>query len=156
MNIFWLDENLQTNAQYYCDKHVVKMPLEFAQMLSSAMHHCKLDAPYRLTHANHPCSKWVRKSLSNYQLLYDLALAVGDEYTHRYGKIHKSTALLLDNVIPRDIDLFDYGVTPKPNCTKMRFDTDIITTYRNYYNQDKAYMCTYKNRNWPEWLRKTQ
>ena len=36
MNIFFLDENPQKAAQSLCDKHVVKMVLETAQMCSTA------------------------------------------------------------------------------------------------------------------------
>ena len=36
MNIFYLDRDEQKAAQYHCDKHVVKMILESAQLLSTA------------------------------------------------------------------------------------------------------------------------
>ena len=36
MNIFYLDKNPVVAAQMSCDKHVVKMILESAQMLCSA------------------------------------------------------------------------------------------------------------------------
>ena len=36
MNIFYLDKNPVVAAQMQCDKHVVKMILESAQMLSTA------------------------------------------------------------------------------------------------------------------------
>ena len=37
MNIFFLDKTPYKSAQYLCDKHVVKMILESAQMLSTAV-----------------------------------------------------------------------------------------------------------------------
>ena len=36
MNIFYLSTNTDECARYHCDKHVVKMILETAQMLSTA------------------------------------------------------------------------------------------------------------------------
>jgi len=36
MNIFYLHKNPQIIAQELCDKHIVKMPLESAQMLCTA------------------------------------------------------------------------------------------------------------------------
>jgi hypothetical protein len=36
MNIFYLDKDPKKAAQYSCDKHVVKMILESAQMLCTA------------------------------------------------------------------------------------------------------------------------
>ena len=41
MNIFVLDDNPITAAKQHCDKHVVKMIIESAQMLSTA--HRMLD-----------------------------------------------------------------------------------------------------------------
>lgn len=38
MNIFILDENPQKCAEYHCDKHVVKMILETAQILCTVRH----------------------------------------------------------------------------------------------------------------------
>ena len=44
MNIFHLDKNPIKCALYHCDKHVVKMILETAQMLSTAyQRHCGID-----------------------------------------------------------------------------------------------------------------
>ena len=34
MNIFILDDNKSNCAKFHCDKHIVKMPLEMAQMVS--------------------------------------------------------------------------------------------------------------------------
>lgn len=38
MNIFILDENIEKSAQSHVDRHVVKMPLEMAQMLSTNLY----------------------------------------------------------------------------------------------------------------------
>ena len=40
MNIFYLDENPKKCAKYHCDKHVVKMIIEYAQLLSTAHRLC--------------------------------------------------------------------------------------------------------------------
>ena len=70
MNIFYLDKNPDLSAQLHCDKHVVKMILEYAQMLSTA--HRVLDNSqdvYKIAHKNHPCTIWVRENKSNYKWL---------------------------------------------------------------------------------------
>ena len=36
MNIFYLHENPIQNAKWHIDKHIVKMPIEYAQLLSTA------------------------------------------------------------------------------------------------------------------------
>ena len=41
MNIFYLDPNPQIAAELHCDKHVVKMVIEYGQLLSTA--HRMLD-----------------------------------------------------------------------------------------------------------------
>lgn len=61
MNIFALHQDPQIAAQMHCDKHVVKMILESAHMLSTIC-----GEGYKPTHQNHPCTKWARSSRSNF------------------------------------------------------------------------------------------
>ena len=37
MNLFYLDEDFDKCAEYHVDKHIVKMPLEAAQLLCTAI-----------------------------------------------------------------------------------------------------------------------
>ena len=37
MNLFYLDEDLDKCAEYHVDKHIVKMPLEVAQICCTAV-----------------------------------------------------------------------------------------------------------------------
>lgn len=95
MNIFVLDEDPKLCAQMHCDKHVVKMILEHAQMMCTAHHVTdivKHDIPYKPTHMNHPCNKWLRDSVENYEWLYDLTHYLNEEYKYRFNhdKNHKS------------------------------------------------------------------
>ena len=116
MNIFYLDPNPRTCAEMHCDKHVVKMIIEYAQLLSTA--HRVLDGTnsvvlsssgrkktvwtlpdnresilYSATHINHPSAIWVRENIENYNWLFDMWSELLDEYTHRYGKIHACARL---------------------------------------------------------------
>ena len=50
MNIFFLDFDTKKCAQYHCDKHVVKMILETAQLLCGVHWVIGSDAPYKLSH----------------------------------------------------------------------------------------------------------
>lgn len=106
MNIFYLDESSALAAQYHCDKHVVKMILESAQLLSTAHrvldgkkvfeeHRGKFKERYRMpgpletslyeaAYVKHPCSLWARESFENYMWLYWLFIRLLDEYTYRY------------------------------------------------------------------------
>ena len=67
MNIFVLHDDPVVAAQMMCDKHVVKMILESNQMLSTVARKYGHDAPYRSTHAKHPCTLWTGDSLLNGQ-----------------------------------------------------------------------------------------
>ena len=90
MNIFYLDKCPDKAARLQYNKHVVKMILESAQMLCAAHHvlGSKLDIPYKQAHLNHPSTVWTRQSRSTYMWLYNHMMALGDEYTKRYGKTH--------------------------------------------------------------------
>ena len=150
MNIFVLDNDIETCARLHIDKHVVKMILEYAQILSSVHHLSGGTAPYRLTHKNHPCNKWARESLSNYKWLTELGQALGREYTHRYGKVHKSAQVIDALPLP---NIPDIGLTTMPQAMPDEYkDEDVITAYRRFYNAEKIHFASYRNREWPEWL----
>lgn len=93
MQIFVLDYNPKICAEHYCNKHVIKIPIEIAQMLSTAHHVLdgnlatkRINRIYKRTHENHPCSKWVRECRGNYAWAYALALNLLYEYSRRYDK----------------------------------------------------------------------
>lgn len=152
MNIFWLDDDIEKCAKYHCDKHIVKMPVEYAQLLSSAAVHYGHLAPYKETHKNHPCAIWARESEANYALLYDLAVAVGAEYTRRYNKVHKSTIAL--EGLPKVLGMSKGATTPLPNCTTLKEQEhlSIVDRYRLYYLRDKAHILQYKHTEEPWWM----
>ena len=83
MNIFYIDTCPVKAAQMQCDKHVVKMVLESAQMLCAAHHVLEGGAPvpYKLAHKNHPSTVWVRSNSKHYDWLYRHFKALSDEYT---------------------------------------------------------------------------
>jgi hypothetical protein len=81
MNIFVLDTDPLIAAQYHCDKHISKMILESAQMLSTV-----LKGPYRSTHVHHPCTKWVAQSQANALWLWHLMVHLNGEYITRWNK----------------------------------------------------------------------
>ena len=158
MNIFFLDNEPHLAAQYQCDKHVVKMILESAQLLCTAHHLAPCwelpDKFYKATHINHPCSKWVRERTANYCWLGCHAFALCNEYTYRYNKIHASKPIIewcLDNIpnIP-------WGFTSTPALAmpnEYKCD-DPVESYRNYYREVKlkTIQCRWTKREKPEWL----
>ena len=90
MNIFVLSTKPKEAVKWYIDKHVVKMPLETAQILCAVRKQYGDDtAPYKATHIHHPCCQWAAESVENYVWLCILGIELCCEYTYRYGKIHK-------------------------------------------------------------------
>lgn len=154
MNIFVLDKNIKKAAQYHCDKHVVKMIVEYAQLLSSA-HHLSDSAfakdCYKLTHKNHPCAIWVRESKANYIWLYNLFNSLCAEYTARYNKVHK-TYIEKGPVLQNVPDLSWKGLTPFPQAMPEEFRRDdAVEAYRAYYRGAKKEIATWKTKV-PEWF----
>ena len=126
MNIFVLEDCPVKAAEVQCDKHVVKMIVESGQMLSTA--HRMLDGNlevyinangrkarrynlsdwrqqvlYKAVHYHHPCTVWTMESSENYLWHYIHFVALCDEYTHRYGKVHMTDTKLryVLQVIPK-------------------------------------------------------
>ncbi len=125
MNIFYTDPCPKKCASYLDDKRVIKMALETAQLLSTAQHISGATVTYKPTHINHPCSVWVRSSLSNYQWAYEHFLALLAEYTRRFGKVHACSRLIEEL---RTINLPDIGLTEHVNCTP--YNLPVIDSYR--------------------------
>lgn len=170
MNYFKLDYDIALNAKYHCDKHVVKMCTEYAQLLSTA--HRVLDGTpyyattqsgrriqrykhdnemlYKATHVNHPTAQWVRRSVHNYNELFTLWTNLLSEYTVRYNKIHKC-AQLIEHVRtpPSNIGNDPYTQPPQamPDDCKHK---DVVQAYREYYHKYKNHIA-----NWitgaPKW-----
>ena len=176
MNIFYLSHNTNICAKEHVDKHVRKMIVEYAQLLSTAhrvldgIHYttrinnraknfwvltdsCKESMLYKATHFNHPSAKWVRESKRHYDWLYDLWSKLLQEYEFRFSKIHKSKTLLIAlNDSP--INLNDNGWSPPalaiPDIYKK---STAIESYRYYYKEGKKHLHTYTNRSYPKWLK---
>lgn len=182
MNIFVLDLDPVRAAVQQCDKHIVKMPLESAQMLSTA--HRYLDGTmyvgksasgramklwrhpspdldsklYKVVHLNHPCSLWTMGSRANYLWHYQHFVALSNEFTHRYGKVHASFAMLKDMLANPPANIPDIGLTQfrlamgaAPQC--MHPD-DPVRSYREFYQtkQDRFSM-TWTKRATPSWFK---
>lgn len=151
MNIFILDNSPEFAAKYQCDKHVVKMVLETAQLLCSAHE----TAPYKRTHYNHPCAIWTRSSMSNYDWLVRHGLALAREYAFRYNKIHKSTEVI-EWAWQNKPNILDLGLLPFAQAMPDQYkDPDAVVAYRNYYMKEKARLATWKFCDTPHWFETT-
>jgi hypothetical protein len=162
MNIFFLSLNPKEAARLHCDKHVVKMILETAQLLYSS--HWMLNPEglrenaYKIAHKNHPCAIWVRTSLSNYMWLASLGWWLCKEYKHRYGedKIHKTEQhiIWLLNNPPKGILCYGFTMPALAMPDEYKKD-DVVESYRLYYIESKLKkrgIVKYTKREWPDFL----
>jgi hypothetical protein len=158
MNIFALDEDSAAAARFHCDKHVVKMILESAQLLSTAHHLLSEGAPpdgiYKASHANHPCAKWARQSVGNYVWLYSLAYALCNQYRIRFYKIHKTEELIRTVLRTPPSRIPQQPATPFPQCMPERYRVpdDAVLAYRLYYIGSKMRFARWRVVSKPFWL----
>ena len=152
-----LDYNVEDCARAHCDRHVTKMILESAQLLCTAVNVLAGEqvSPYKTTHVNHPCAKWVRESNSNAIYLYRLMSQLNQEYHFRYGKQHLSYLKLEEakifNLILEYIPEGEFTLPPKAMPDEYKTDT-VVESYRNYYREGKAHLHTWTKRGAPAWL----
>ena len=146
MNIFYLHESPEEAVKPMYNKHIVKMILETAQMLCTAHHELGNgdNVPYKSTHVHHPSTVWARTNSANYDWLYCHFIALCDEYTKRYGKVHLSYTKCAEAL---------YDAPPKiersrvcstmPQCMEPEYkvDGDPIRGYRNYYLRAKKHIA---------------
>ena len=177
MNIFYLAEDPKVCAQDHCDKHVVKMILEYAQLLSTA--HRVLDGKetkvlsnsgkryvsnwvlddssdvvlYKVAHVSHPSNIWTRASGHHYIWLWRLWHNLCLEYTERYNKTHISWKKLRTylSIPPQNIQ--DNGFTPPPQCMPDECKkNDTVQAYRDFYMAHKREFATWKTQV-PTWFK---
>lgn len=180
MNIFAIDFCPITSAQMQCDKHVVKMCTESAQMLSTA--HRMIDGKetkrlsisgkrmvkyyehpeyddvlMKAVHFNHPCTVWTRETNNNYNWHFIHWKALCEEYTYRYRKVHKSWRDLSE-ILQRPPNKIPVGyLKPRPFAIGEVAEEDYhkpVEAYRRFYmtKQTQFNMLWQKGRARPEWF----
>jgi hypothetical protein len=158
MNIFVLDYEPTVAARYHCDKHVVKMILETAQILCTAQHRHGArpeDTPYRAAYVNHPCTRWAGDSKSNYLWLVQLGQELGTEYTRRYGKVHKC-ALVIAQVATPPAAMAAGGLTRFAQAMPDQYKhADAVVAYRAYYQGEKSRFAKWRTAP-PKWWEGTR
>lgn len=182
MNLFILDECPVIAAQMQCDKHVPKMIVESGQMLSTV--HRMLDGSlekrpsksgktqvkywrhpndnlevvlYKAVHMNHPCTVWSRESADNYQWHYEHFIALCDEYTYRYDKVHKTDVVLRyalsqhpTNIPKGSKTPFKLAMKSNPECIALG---DPVKAYQAFYQtKQHRFNMVWTKRETPEWF----
>lgn len=182
MNRFIIEATPKECAMAHCDKHVPKMVVEEAQMLSTVhrmldgtiemrpsksgkrmVKYWKLDDQredilYKAVHMNHPCTVWARQTTGNYNWAYQMFVALCDEFSYRYGKTHKSDELLTHHLMipPKNIDP-SLEVTPFPlamgSNPECMFHDDPVKSYRLFYQtKQERFKMVWSKREVPPWF----
>ena len=177
MNIFYLDKDPKICAEMHCDKHVVKMIIEYAQLMSTA--HRVLDGDpyvsqtlggrriqrwkhpiakmektlYKASHVKHPSGLWTRDSQNHYNWLYEMWTHLCDEYTHRYGKVHltdkKLRGLLESPPMQIPVETYVDPYLAMPDDVKQK---DVVQSYQDYYIQYKNHLAVWTKRSVPSFM----
>lgn len=164
MNLFVLDLDPIYAAQAHCDKHVPKMVVEVYQQLGSALRRhgvtddqlplTKSGKPLKGGYPNHPCTRWVGDSVSNFQWAVWYGKALCAEYSLRFGKKHFCEAGIYTI---GEIDVEDLiglvHLTPRPQAMPDEYRSeDVVEAYRAYYVAEKAYFAKWeRGRQAPDW-----
>ena len=182
MNIFVLSTDPILAAQMQCDKHVVKMTLESAQMLSTAhrvldgtptkipsksgkrmINAWKLDDPiaekflYKSVHVNHPCTQWTMESAENYRWHFEHFSALAREFNHRFHKPHLSWTTLCDALTHHPKNIESHGLTPfrlaMGDYPHLMDPQNPVESYRAFYKTKQSrFEMKWTNRHVPEWF----
>ena len=176
MNIFYVDKNPETAAKMMCDKHIIKMILESAQMLCTAKR--VLDGKeymaktkngrnikrWRLENSNeeaiiykagwlgHPSTQWVLKSAYNYVWLYNHMMALNQEYKLRWQKNVNHTSIDKLGFILRNppknarVDVMGTDATPAMP-DHCKIPGDVVGSYRKYYILEKRRFAKWEKPN---------
>lgn len=162
MNIFILDEHPVKAAQYYADKHLPKMVVELFQQLGSAVirHGAKPEqmpltskgTPLKGGYHNHPCTRWVGDTRINYMWASTHAIALCEEYTRRYGKIH-SCEKGIRQLAEMQYMIQEGGLTKFALAMPDQYKSEnAVYSYRQYYIHEKKHFAKWdKLNNVPDW-----
>lgn len=160
MNIFFVDRDPVLAAKALADRHVVKMTLESAQILSTVVRirygrslSTRADITlYEATHRNHPCVVWAAETSGNYEWLRAHAVALCDEFRFRYGKDHGSE-WLIRRILSRSPFVYPSPMTEPPQAMPEEYRRpDPVEGYREYYRNGKAHLHRWTKREPPSWI----
>lgn len=156
MNIFYLHDNPKVCAMAMTNKHVVKMIVETAQLLSTAHHvldnNVRQLPIYKATHKNHPSAIWTRETMGNYLWMHRHLYFLLNEYGERYNKkaddhaTYKVWEALKS--IPKYIPMTMTTTPIRLAITNVNYHirNNPIASYRMYYEAEKLRLDADKSR----------
>lgn len=154
MNIFVIDSDPEVSAIHLCDKHIVKMPLESAQMLCTISWRFGLPAQYKPSFQNHPCTRWAGETWGNWHWLVKHAIALCVEYERRYRRQHASYIPIIHCAAHggRPVLASPSLLTPFVQVMPEKYkQVDAVSAYRAYYIGEKARFARWSHAKPPVW-----
>lgn len=154
MNIFILDLDVTRSAQFHMNRHVCSSLKEMAQMMCTNLTvHLGVRTPYKPTHINHPCTRWLMRSKLNWAYGLELAKALHSEWRFRFNhseeEFHKSYEVLMDLPFP---SISSVALTPFVLATNgYTVARDPVESYRKYYIEEKQHLADWGKRGIPDW-----
>jgi len=181
MNIFYLDEDPIVAAEMQCNKHISKMIVETAQMLSTChrmldgklskrpsvsgkrmvpyyeLSDSREDTLYKAVHFNHPCNIWLRESSGNYDWTYIHFIGLGKEYEQRYGRQHETILNLNVPLWPKPNNIARGKLTPPALAMTDKPEcivpNDPVKSYQNFYiTKQQRFDMGWPEGKQPEWF----
>ncbi len=163
VNFFYLDKNPATCAKYYCDKHVVKIPIEIAQILSKIHHILDTKVDYSMIYANSKVVKetlgpyvWSMSSLENYIWTCELGINLIHEYKYRFNKESHKTEKILNYLLVNPPSIQSKGITPFKMTNKydmfQYISSNPIKNSRYNYCEMKCTNDKWTKREKPKWF----
>lgn len=167
MNVFYLDLNPTVSAGWLVDKHVLKMVLEYTQLLANAFHMPGATAPpktragttYAKSHWDHPCAVWVRQDFKHWHWVKMGAFELCSQYQTRFPNALLKQHACYDALAHME----GAGVTewmPRknwvdpPQCMPVEFQIrgNTVGAYRAYYKTGKKHLHQWTGVKPPEWI----
>ena len=163
MNIFILDYDIVACAHYMVDDHIVKMPTEHVQMMNAVcdIHGLPTNMKFWKSVYTHPCTLWLAESIYNWQYLYNLTIAMHDEWRDRWNHwlpddTHASYDKMLQlqwPALPHNVGLTPFAQVLGPRARLYR-QRDPVQAYRAYYIGEKQHLAKWKHNEIPHWWEK--
>jgi hypothetical protein len=164
VNFFYLDKDPQKCAQYYCNKHVIKIPIEIAQILSKIHYNSNSNIDFSKIYKNSKVVnnsigpyKWIKESYDNYMWACKLGLNLIDEYKLRYNKDKHKTEIILKYLLNNPPKLPKKGITKfigtnKYDMFQFISDDPVICSRYNYVEIKCTNDKWNKDTNPPDWF----
>ena len=163
VNFFYLDNDPKKCAQCYCNKHIIKIPIEIAQILSKIHYELKSGIDYNKIYKNSSVVKntlgpyiWAIESLDNYIWTCKLGLALIDEYKFRYNKETFKSQIIIETLLDNPPNLPKIGKTKFISTNQIDMfqfiSRDPIVCSRYNYCEMKCNNDIWTNREKPDWF----